>query len=365
MTDSLETRRPDGGDRSPEGLARIFSYFGELECPQIEGWIYQALCRGVARDADLLALAAHAPATQPPPNLLFAAVHFLLLGGALHPLRDFYPALARGAVEPARDVFPVFRDFCLAHRAAIEPLIASRLTQTNVVQRSSALLPAFARVCEAEGGAPLWLVEIGPSAGLNLQWDRFRYRYTPEPASGTTVTWGDASSRVVVECSLRGDVALPPLPREIPVASRSGIDLHPVDVSDPDAVQWLRALVWPDHPGRPERLSGAIEIAREAPPRLVRGDASRALPALIGEAPAGVTVCVYGTHTLYQFPRDALRGTLKAMQAAAAARPIHFLSIEGTGDRCSELKHTTYRGSERETRLAARCNPHGRWLEWL
>ena len=365
MTESSTPPRPDPRDRSAAGLARIFSHFGEVECPQIEGFLYQALCRGVARDPELLAIASAAPATQPPPNLLFAAVHFLLLGGAAHPLREYYPALAAGPVKPAAEVFPAFRDFCLARRSQIEPLVAGRLTQTNVVQRCSALLPAFASVWAAADGAPLWLVEIGPSAGLNLQWDRFRYRYTPESQAGSPLAWGDPGSPVRVECALRGDLPLPSLPASIPVAARCGVDLHPVDVEDPDAVQWLRALVWPDHPGRQERLDGAIGIARRVPPRLLAGDASRVLPGLLGTAPDGVVVCVYGTHTLYQFPRDALVGTLKAMQTAAAERPIHFLSIEGTGDRCSELRHTVYRGTGRETRLAARCNPHGRWLEWL
>ena len=77
------------------------------------------------------------------------------------------------------------------------------------------------------------------------------------------------------------------------------------------------------------------------------------------------SVCVYGTHTLYQFPKEALRSTLEAMQTASRERPIDFVSMEGTGDRCSELRHTAYRDGGRETTLLARANPHGRWLEWL
>ena len=62
---------------------------------------------------------------------------------------------------------------------------------------------------------------------------------------------------------------------------------------------------------------------------------------------------------------DALRETLRAMQSASRDRPVDFLSMEGTGDRCSELRHTRYRNDERETTLISNCNPHGRWLEWL
>jgi hypothetical protein len=155
------------------------------------------------------------------------------------------------------------------------------------------------------------------------------------------------------------------LPDEIPVISRRGIDLNPIDLADADAVRWLRALVWPDHVGRQQRLSAAIEVAREDPPELRRGDASQELPEVLASAPADAVRCVYGTHTLYQFPPDALIATLQAMQAAGRERPVWFVSLEGTGDRCSELRVTEYRNGGRETTLRARANPHGRWLEWL
>jgi hypothetical protein len=359
-----ERERPDYLSRTPEALAEQFDYFGEVECPQLDAHFYRALCRDIQNDTQLLAMAAHASPTQPPVNLLFGAVHYLLLGGASHALRDWYPALATAEPRSIDSAFPVFRDFCLAHRAEIVRLIETRLTQTNVVQRCSALLPAFARVFEEGDGAPLALIEIGPSAGLNMQWDRFRYRYGADGKGGGR-SWGDARSPVVVECALRGDVDLPPLPSEIPVVWRRGIDLHPIDIGAADPVRWLRALVWPDHPGRQERLSAAIEIARQHRPAIIAGDASRELPKLIEQVPTRATLCIYGTHTLYQFPRDALIATLRAMQASSRSRPIRFVSVEGTGDRCSELKVTLYQGGERTTTLAARCNPHGRWLEWL
>jgi hypothetical protein len=352
---------PDFARRDAEELARIFRWFGEVECPQLDAHLYRALCRGIADDPDLLALAACAPATQPPPNLLFAAVHYLLLGGARADLREWYPALCRGRARDPESAFPAFRAFCLERRPAIERLVATRLTQTNVVQRCSVLLPCFARVHRAGGGAPLALIEIGPSAGLNMQWHRYRYRYRSD---GGALAWGDADSPVLVECELRGTAALPELGAMAP-AWRRGVDLHPVDVRAGDSVQWLRALVWPDHPGRQERLTRAIGIARRDPPEILAGSAAERLPELLAGAPDDATLCVYGTHTLYQFPRDALRTTLKTLQSASRGRPIDLITMEGTGDRCAEVRHVAYRDGERETLLLARANPHGRWLEWL
>ncbi|MGE4607634.1 MAG: DUF2332 domain-containing protein [Myxococcota bacterium] len=354
MTEAFDRR-----SRAREDLAAAFIHFGKVECPPLDARIYAALCDSVAHDPDLLGLAAHAPPDQPPANLLFGAVHYLLLGGEEHELRAWYPELGPGKANSPESAGPAFRDFCLAHQSRIKELIETRLTQTNVLQRTSALLPSFARVFDAGGRKPLSLLEIGASAGLNLNWDRFHYAYS----DGTR--WGSPSSPVIIECELREAGALAFLPGEIPVAERRGVDLNPVNLSDPDQVQWLQALIWPDHKGRQERLMAGIRIANENPAPLVEGDASEKLASLLAEASPDTTLCVFGTFTLYQFPKDALIATLKAMQAASASRPIHFISMEGAADPGPEVQWTTYADQERTTTLLARCCPHGRWLEWL
>jgi len=345
--------------RSREGLISYFTHFGEVDCPEIGGEIYRELCRVVCRDPDLLDIAAQAPPNQPAPNLLFAAVHRLLLAGESHLLCQWYPELAQGKANAPTSIGPVFTDFCRLYRSRIEQLIRTRSTQTNVIQRCSALLPGFAHAYKAGEARPLSLIEIGSSAGLNLLWDRFFYQY------GDGSRWGDASSGLTVECEVRGETGVPTLPEEIPVAQRQGIDLDPIDLEDPEERLWLRALVWPDHPGRQERLSRAIEIARESPPAVERGDASLDLPRLLAESPSDTTLCVYGSYTLYQFPRESLIATFKAMQSASLRRDLHFLSIEGYKPPMAELRWTHYRGDEREDRVLARCSPHGRWLEWI
>ena len=349
----------DRFSRSHEDLSANFAHFGEVECPPLDGSIYQQLCRGITSDRELLDLAAKAPSTQPPPNLLFAAVHYLLLAGEPHTLRGWYPELAEGDAKPPESVFPPFREFCLAHHKQIVELIESQRVQTNVLQRCNVLLPGFAEVFMHGGGKPLSLIEIGASAGLNLQWDRFSYLYE----DGTT--WGQANSPVSLQCELRGDEGLPTLPKTMPVSWRRGIDLHPIDLDDDEQVLWLRALAWPDHPGRQERLTRAIQMANEDPATVIVGDASVSLAELIAQAPDESTLCVYGTHTLYQFPKDALVATLSSMQKASTRRTLHFLSAEGTASPDAELFWTIYENGGRETHRLARCCPHGRWLEWV
>ena len=105
---------PDYASRTPEGLARLFDYFGRVEAPQLDAVLYQELCCRIAADAELLELAARAPVTQPAVNLLLAGAHYLLLKGASHPLREYYPALAVGACGEPASAFPAFRSFCIS-----------------------------------------------------------------------------------------------------------------------------------------------------------------------------------------------------------------------------------------------------------
>ena len=114
---------------------------------------YATICRGVADDPELLDLMARAPVTQRRPNLLLAAVHFLLLGGARaplgHPLRH-RRGLSRdgsdGPVAPVGRPRPEFKDFCMTHRDELLELIATGSTQTNEVGRCTALLPALSHI---------------------------------------------------------------------------------------------------------------------------------------------------------------------------------------------------------------------------
>jgi hypothetical protein len=66
------------------------------------------------------------------------------------------------------------------------------------------------------------------------------------------------------------------------VVSRIGVDLAP----RPDE-EWLRACIFTDQPERLARLDAALEIARDHPPPLVRGDALELLGELIAGRPAG------------------------------------------------------------------------------
>ena len=237
-------------------------------------------------------------------------------------------------------------------------LISSRLVQTNEVRRSACLLPAFGSVIGRTGDIPLSLVEIGASAGLNLLLDRYRYDY------GDGSQYGDPESRVHLSCSLRGvrDIPIPdPFPR---VAVRVGLDLDPIDVKDPAATSWLRALVWPEHSDRAENLRLAIELARRDPPRLMSGDALRLLPEVLAGVPRDSVLCLFHTFIYQQFAPPARLQLTSIVEAHAQERDIFLISIEWRA-RHPTIEVVAYmKGSGTHT-LLGYCDSHATWLEWL
>ncbi len=319
--------------------------------------LYEHLSLGVGGDEALRAFADGARPGQPPANILFAAVHFLLLRGAMHPLRRFYANLGGTS---GGDPFPAFRDFVDSHRDALAPLIATRVTNTNEVGRSALLAPAF-RALAKEAGEPLHLIELGPSAGLNLMWDRYGLRYARD---GETFSLGSPDVPLTLECELRGD-KLPPLGPAPKVASRVGLERNLVDLSDPAARDWLRALVWPDQVARFAKLEKALTLCDGDKPDVRAGNALDLLPDALAAAPEDQPVCVYHTMVVYQFSAEMREALDAILVMAGLRRPVWRISLEGTRSGDNPLLLYSYRGGNKEKRTLGLCHPHGTWLEWL
>ena len=339
-----------------DGVAEAFT--------DLAGWaegsspLYERICRIVADDPDLLELAGAVPEDRSTANVFLAAVHFLLLRGADHPLAEYYPSVTDDTRDPDDALSDRLTDFCETYEDALRPLLETRRTQTNSVRRTAALYPAISHVA-AQVEAPLALVELGPSAGLNLLFDRYRYEFGDR--SG-----GPAEASTTVRSEVRGDED-PPLPDAPPaVHSRVGIDLNPMDVTDPDDTDWLRALIWPEHAERRRTLAGAIEAAQDDPPRLVTGDLLEALPAVLGEIPDDVPVCVFDTLVFYQVPETVREQVGEAIREFATERPLHWLAGESEfGDQDGiRLEWTRSVDGEARTDLLAAFEQHGDWVEW-
>lgn len=321
--------------------------------------LYEMLALGIGADPTLIALAMRKKDGQPAANILLGAVHLLLLQGADHPLADHYPSV-RPSAAPSGDPVPVFADFVRAHEAALIPIIESGVTNTNEVGRSAVLAPAFDHIARVTGQS-LHLIELGPSAGFNLNFDRYGYCYLRDGTEVMTV--GPANAAVWLACDLRG-VAIPPLSdRAVPVFSRRGLELNPVDLRDPRTRLWLKALVWPELTERHARLDQAIASQLENPVAIFRGDAMKLLTPCLETLPPDGAAVVFHSHVTYQFSAE-MRAALDALLLTlSAVRPIHRISIE-FHDAGYPIRHSVYAaGSTTQTTLG-RCDPHGMWLEW-
>lgn len=280
---------------------------------------------------------------------LFGAVHWLVQAGLA-------PEALSGEWE----------DFAAAleeHPAVLRRFVLEQGVQTNETQRCVALLPAFLTVARATG-LPLDLLELGPSAGLNLLFDHYRYAY----AEGT---WGDPAALLSFEAAERRNVPGTLLEQDLEVRRRRGIDLQPVDATSEEGARLLRAFVWPGLDERVTRLDAAIETLTRATerPELIRGDYVDLLPGLLAERPRGAVTVVFQTAStgyLTAERRAILRAALE--EAGASGPPLAWISSRPAEER----EHDRDDSWELElrvwpdpARLVAHVDFHGNWLEWL
>jgi hypothetical protein len=302
--------------------------------------LYAALSRSFADDPIVSKIVGdHKPQWEAPLRL-FGGVHYLELSGVVqHPWLKF-----RGVLE--------------SHHDWLRRFVAEQPVQTNEVQRSWGLLPGFLTVAD---GRPLDLIELGPSGGLNLFWDRFRYRY------GESM-WGPADALL----ELSGE-ATPAPPAElfdvrVEVRNRIGIDRRPVDVTTDHGARLLQAFVWADQAPRLERVSRAIDIARENPPAILEGDYVDFLPGLLANRDRAVlTVVFHSASTLY-LGREERAELQAAIERAGAGGSLAWVSYEIDPD--DEVGYRNFvldvqAWPDGERRRLARLDGHANSLEWV
>jgi hypothetical protein len=305
--------------------------------------LYVQWATGVATSPELLALVSALPEPKRQPNLVFASVRF-------HGCPD--------------ESFGVLETYLTAHWTGIRAIIMTHATQTNEAARCATLLPALGLVA-AQEQRPLALIEVGPSAGLCLLPDLYSYSYDGAAPLG--------NGSPLLRCSTTGN---PPLPRQLPeIAWRAGVDLNPLDGTDPDTVAWLRALVWPGQAERLERLdaalgtlaalkSGALQASAGAP-LLLAGDLNECIADLVDAAPKhAVPVVMHSAVLAYldQAQRARFADTVAALGCRWISNESFFMDA---ANQTRAGTDTNYFTLALDRVPLARTGQHGAELHWL
>ncbi len=301
--------------------------------------------------------------------LLLAALHHAALVDPTLPHAAWFQTAdpdrpARGADEGAPAALALA--YLVEHEDEVSSFLGTHRLQTNEVGRIAALLPGVLRA--AGHGLPLRLLELGTSAGLNLRLDRYRVRYANGPS------WGPTGGPVL-DSRAEGRAPRTLGPPTFAVAERRGVDLNPLDPTDPDDVRLLHAFVWADERERHDRLHAAIDVARSVPAAVDRGD----LVAWAGEhgrPQDGTTTVLFHSQVRHLLDRDAtadLADTVETcLRAATRDAPFVYLGFErprGVPDDGTSWPELTLAASDGSgppawsTVLAA--DWHGRWVRWF
>ncbi len=328
LSSTTTTMTPAGTaepDPTRASIAAEFRYFATRRAGSYAP-LYARLAAAIAEDSVLVDLAAQARAGQSRPDLLLALIHDLLLRDPDHLAARFYPSLT--ATPADGDPAPAVLQLAHDHHDELAAEIARRLVQTNEVGRCSFLRPAI-QAAALRAGAPLALLEVGASAGLNLLLDRYGYRYHRRD--------GETSPAVVVD-ERPGDPVL-------------------------DC-----ALDGPDHRTRAVRLDTALQVACSSRDRPVvyAGDAATRLPRLAAAAPPSTHLVIYHSAVAAHMPAAARQAFTETVLSCSTHRPISWVQAEPRTDRDPRrLRLTECHDGRAIAELAlGSYQPHGQWLRW-
>lgn len=283
---------------------------------------------------------------------LAGGLHALALQGTPAALTSFYTAPDRYTDIEALAVL-------LDTIEAAPPTLMEWLNsapQTNEVRRSAPLIAAGHWLAQ-RFGLPMALSELGASAGLNLNWDR--YALDLGGSFGTAV-FGNAGSPLRLTPDWRG-----PLPPRTPaqVTERRGVDLNPLDVSR-DALR-IRSYIWADQPHRMALTKTAIDMASGI--TIDRADAVDWLETRLATQMPNQLHLIFHTVAWQYFP-NAVQARGEALLQAAGKRatanaPLAHLAMENDGAEPGAAL-TLRLWPDAQTIPLGRVDFHGRWVDW-
>jgi hypothetical protein len=293
-------------------------------------------------------------------NAHHSRIGLRLLGGAHYrALRGEAPAIARhfpstgGDGDAVQSWGAIQNDIRENERAYVELL--PRPVQTNEVARALPVLAAMLAIAHASR-MPLSVFEIGSSAGLLLNFDRYRY-------TGEQWAWGDTASPLqLANASVYGTPQH--LDAQIDVVERRGCDIHPLHAANAADAATLLSFVWPDQTSRFQRLRAALQIGRAHPPAIDVADGIEWVQN-VAQPRRGAATVVMHTVIMEHMPpdvRERLRAAIRNIgESATPESPFAWARMEAASG-AYETAVTLWPG--RKETLIARSDGHAQGIEW-
>ena len=280
------------------------------------------------------------------PLRLLAGLHALVLTGVCPALKAVYPP------NPSRDdamLLAAIQTGLRDHAQVLDQWLDNP-PQTNEVRRAAVLIAA-GHWLAARYKLPIRLYELGASAGLNLMWDRFAL-------SLSDGQFGPPAPVITLTPSWRGDLPTGHTPT---ILSRRGVDLMPMDASDPTDALRLISYLWADQPERLSRTRAVIDVLDA---QVDAGDAACWLERQLEHVAPDHLTLVYHTIAWQYFPPETQTQCRQAIETAAQRGPIAHFSMEADVhlDKGACLTLTLWPEGQKLT--FGRADFHGRWVDW-
>lgn len=332
-------------------------------CSSIGSTMYTKLFQDLADDyADngrtfaILAGRSARPIHDAIPLRLAAALHRIVLSGRDERLARHYPSVGG---KPGADFTADFIAYMRDHLDEIDVALTQQV-QTNEVGRSIVQL-TVSHWLTSIGITDFDYLEIGASAGLNMNFDKYY-------ACSGQLRMGDTSSSV----RFMGDcfTHTPDVPRVgARVHRKRGVDISPLDVTETDDEVRLLSFLWPDQKMRIQRTRDAIAIAKKHPPMVDNASADDWIHAQLSRPQERATVVFHSI--VWQYLGAGTQNRLREELSEAGQRttpntPLLWVRMEPAGP-VADVQVDMWDGTSSEPHhwKLAEVGYHGHGLRWL
>jgi hypothetical protein len=331
-------------------------------CASLGSKMYESLFLELLEDYEmggrtyaLLAGRSNKPIHDAIPLRLAGAIHRVVLRGEDSRLARHYPSVGG---KPGEDFPSDFIAYMRDHLDEIELGLDTQV-QTNEVGRSVVHLMLSHWVTTLGVHKMDWL-EVGASAGLNLNFDRFY-------ACFKQLRMGDPQSTLRFMGEWFANEPLVPRNAAV-VVNRKGTDPFPIDVTNKDEELRLLSFVWPDQRERLQRIQAAIDIAKQHKPFIDRESADTWIERQLSRERDRATLVFHSITWQYlgETVQKRFVGALEeAGLRATLDKPLIWARMEPAGP-VADVRVTVWNGGTAPLNFRlCEVGYHGQNMNWL